>query len=59
LSSKLSYEQAIDFISNIYGSIHENDDATDPNDSSSDGIEPMETASAELDELLTQTREAS
>ena len=59
LSSKLSYEQAIDVISNIYGSVQDIDDAADPNDPSPDGIEPIEPASAERDELLTQTREAS
>ena len=63
LSSKLTYEQALAVISYINGTTHDNEDAPETMEqterAATDGIEPMEAATVELDELLTETREAS
>jgi len=63
LSSKLTYDQALAVISYINGSTHDNEDAPETMEqterAATDGIEPMEAATVELDELLTEIREAS
>ena len=63
LSSKLTYDQALAVISYINGTTHDNEDAPETMEqterAATDGIEPMEPASVERDELLTETREAS
>ena len=63
LGKKLSYDRALDVISYINGTSQTNEDASELKQqterAATDGIEPMEAATVELDELLTEIREAS